>query len=456
MYPTVSTYNSAQKCAQVMCHILSGEMKLQYPQKFLLTEHGQYTWLLAVMDDLNLGGSMTKYVHDSTLHRLSTALDGLPVFLSNHSGLRYAVLLSDKPRLPKAVDYPSSINELDVFPIGAGLTGPIHAHAKQIVNMIVVGAQDSGKSMVLRALAHTARLHGSDLYLADPVQHTFNPDVWGKVAAVAYKPSQVLKMLERINDEINNRSVLFRNAAERGIPPEDLEKYNALTGQNLPRIWMIMDEANTFLALKSVQERIADPARIGRKFGVHIVLAGHDWHEYTVNRGLTSFFETRLCLRTSNDTTGRIVLDDPTRGKRTMSFRQPGRGILRLRGQYQDVQLYNVLPERERDWFAQVQPSDERVRWVADQAEAMTEASVIEPTVGSEYSDEITRLAESIRDKWSPDLSATTTATKLLKLPQYGGSYRTKADKIIEYLTSTTTTTGENSPKTPVLDGFSG
>jgi hypothetical protein len=417
-----------------MCHILSEEMKLQYPQRFILTEHGKFTWLLAVMDDLNLGGSMNKYVHTSTLHRLSTALDGLPVLLSNHSGLRYAVLLSEKPRLPQSVAYPEEVNALDMFPLGVGLAGNIHVHAKQIVNMIVVGAQDSGKSMVLRALAHTARMHGSELYLADPVQHTFNPDLWSKSAYVLHSTAIFLKVLERLNAEIEKRSELFRVAGR--VPAEDLDAYNSLTGEALPRVWLIADEANTFLASKAVQERLADPARIGRKFGIHIVLAGHDWHEYTVNRGLTSYFETRLCLRTSNDTTGRIVLDDVMRGKRTMNFRQPGRAILRLRGQYHDLQLYNVSPDREAEWFMQA----EKQKVVVDLAELPTEPM---PTA----EDEIAKLAESIRGQWAVGLSRTKTA-KLLGFSQYGGSFKTKTDLVVDYLTATTTTTtAQEEPK---------
>jgi len=67
---------------------------------------------------------------------------------------------------------------------------------------------------------------------------------------------------------------------------------------------------------------------------------------------------------------------------------------------------------------------------------------------------EIAQLAESIRDKWSPELSATMIATKLLKFSQYGGSYKVKTDKVIEYLTTTTTTTTttEKSPESGVFE----
>lgn len=430
-------YVKAQKAANIMCHILVDEMKLQYPQQFQLIEHGRFVWLLAVMDDLNLGGSMNKYVHESTLHRLSTALDGLPVYLSNHSGLRYGVLLSEPPRLPALVDFPAEL-EPNVIPFGVGLSEPVSAHAKQIVNMIVVGAQDSGKSMFLRSLAHAARMHGSLLCLADPVLHTFNPDYWNaaSVLPVARNKIEFLAMLQRLSLEIEKRTEAFRLAAREGIPPEDLDQYNAVTGETMPRVWLIADEANSFLESNAVKEALSEPARMGRKYGIHFVLAGHDWHEYTVQRALTTHFETRLCLRTSNDTTGKTVLDDTKRGKRTMQFRQPGRAILRLRGQYQTVQLYFVSPDREREWFSQIQRSGTSGQWGL--------ASVAVETI-----DPIAELAESIRAQWSPELSKRAVG-KLIGL-EYAGSYTRKIDQVINYLTATTTLeeplSGEKAPE---------
>jgi len=443
MYPTVQSYSKAQDVAQILCHILVDEMKLQYPQRFLLTEHGPFVWLLAVMDDLHLGGSMAKYIQDGTMHRLSTALDGLPVYLSNHSGLRYAVLLSDKPTLPAAVDIPAddALLRHDVMSLGAGLAGPVSAHAKQLVNMIAVGAQDSGKSMFLRALAHTARMHGSELYLADPVENTFKPQLWNMVSAypVVRNTGQFLTMLEKLNEEIARRSKAFNSVTNRLVPPEDIDEYNQLTGETMPRVWMIADEANSFLASKAVQDKLGEPARIGRKFGVHLVLAGHDWHENTVNRGLTGYFETRLCLRTTNDTMGKIVLDDYKRGKRTMSFRQPGRAIMRLRGQYQDLQLYYVSPEREESWFSKVEPSVAKMEWMKEQevvsgqptvdgypdvervlrlqAEGMSPTSIVYQIWGKSGSSFAERMAK-VREILAT--AATATASKSLVLPLHG------------------------------------
>lgn len=430
MLPTVSMYAKAQEAAQIICHILANELRLKYPEKFQLVEHGQFTWLLAVMDDLHLDGSMAKYTQDATVHRLSTALDGLPVYLSNHSGLRYGVLISGKPHLPGSVDFPEAMPEKDVMPLGMGLTGPIHAHAAQIMNAIIVGVQDSGKSMALRALAHSARLHGSILYLADPGLHTFVPKLWERVTAcpVAQNKNELIQMLDLITAEIMKRIQLFDDAAPNSVPPEDIDKYNELTGDSLPRVWMIVDEANSLLGSSIVKEKLAQPAQIGRKYGVHLVLAGHDWHEKTVERGLTAQFDTRLCLRTSNNTMGQIVLDSHIRGKRTMAFNHPGRAVLRLRHHYRDVQLYFLAPEREDAWFSEIPPV-ERKRW----------ESIEQSTVSSEkLSDEIARMAESIRSQWNPEMSKSE-VSRLFGKELTGTIWFGKINEVIKYLASTPT-----------------
>jgi hypothetical protein len=324
------------------------------------------------------------------------------------------------------VEFPEDALERDTMPLGVGITGPVHALATQIVNMIVVGAQDSGKSMALRALAHSARMHGSMLCLADPLVHTFNPDYWG---AVARNKIDFLGMLQYLTAEIHRRSDAFRRAAENGIQPEDIDEYNKRTGEGMPRLWMIGDEVNSLLDSNAVKDALGEPARAGRKYGIHMVLAGHDWHDTTVPRGLTTHFETRMCLRTSNDTAGKIVLDDHKRGKRTMQFRQPGRAILRLRGIYQDVQLYYVSPDRERTWFNAMQ-NTRSVEWGQADAEK-GKPPMVETQPGV---NKIVQMAEGIRDQWTPELSKRAVG-RLLGI-EYEGNWRKPIDQVIEFLTA--------------------
>jgi len=356
MLPTVDSYTRAQKCALAIDHVMVDELKLQSPGKYLLVEDGAFTWLLAIMDVQNLHGSLSKYTAENLRHQLSTAVSGLPVAMSNHSGLRYAVLLSGMPQLPRKVIFPG-MPDRDVISFGMGLRGAVRFHARKIINLIIGGSQDSGKSMALRLLAHVNRLHGAKLYLADPVLHTFNPDVWNSLAAmpVASSKRELLVMIERLQAEVEERSVAFRQAATGGISPEDIDAYNE-TGQGqaqpLHRIWFIGDEMNTHLSDRAVQERMADLARVGRKWGVHVAMAAHTWRDADIPRGLSALFPSRLCLKVADDTSGRVALSDVRWGRQPLKFRVPGRAVLLANGLYQKVQMYYVTPEQEREWMS--------------------------------------------------------------------------------------------------------
>jgi hypothetical protein len=353
MLPEMKDYSKAQDIAEIIQRVMAEEMRLEPPSKYWMVQDGQFSWLIAVMDTQHLGGSIARYTHEGVRHQLSTAIGGLPVALSNSTGLRYGVLLSGRPQLPKMVEFPGIPTERDVIRFGVGLRGEVTLHAKKIVNMIVGGGQDSGKSTFLRMAAHTARLHGAKLYLADPMAHTFNPDVWNKLASleVAGSRSDLLRLLVRMQAEVEERSVLFRQAADGGIPPEDIDAYNASQDQQLPRVWLMGDEMNTYLSDKGVQEQIADLARVGRKWGVHLILAGHNWRSEDIPRGLSAMFPTRLCLRVADDTSGRVTLDDHRWGRQAMKFKVPGRAVLRA-GTYQTMQLFMITAEQETEWLS--------------------------------------------------------------------------------------------------------
>lgn len=352
MKANMTIEQKANVIADAIHHVMGSELGLQTPVRYLLTRDGDFIFVIGVMDVQNLRGSLNKYKHEDLLHQLSTAVDGLPVALSNHSGLRYAVSMTT-PKLPRLVELKELPTERDVLPFGMSLRGAVHFHAKKIVNLIVGGSQDSGKSTILRLLAHVNRSYGSRLYLADPYAHTFNPDLWDPFTAapVAGNRADVLRLIEAMQAEIESRSAAFRSAAVNGIVPDDVDEFNQLTGESLPRLWFIGDEMNGLLADKLMQERMTELARGGRKWGVHVALAAHTWRDADIPRGLSAMFPSRLCLRVADDTSGRVTLGDSHRGKEPMKFRTQGRATLLAGGIYQKVQLYYVSPEQQRAWL---------------------------------------------------------------------------------------------------------
>lgn len=372
----MSGYMDSAISTRMVVNTLLQERGLQPPTRWLLSERNGFVWLIGVLPVLP---KLTPYVDADVFHSLSTALHGKPVILSNTTGLRYAVLLSGKPRLPDSAQYPVENLARDVFPFGIGFKGGVEAHAKDWLNMIVGGSQGSGKSTFLRLVANTARLHGWQLYLGDPDGNTFS-EIWNQAARlpVAGSMEEVAKMLSAVEAEIERRSALYQAEAARlhGSPAGDIDQYNQTASAPLPRAVVVIDEANSYLGNKTVAELLGEIARRGRKWGMHVVLAAHNWRSKDVSRALSSMFPTRVCLHVADDTSGEVVLDSHRWGMYALSITKPGRAVIKLGGKIQPVQTYLLSKEQELAWLEGAVPGEplskaerEMVRCAAEELE---------------------------------------------------------------------------------------
>lgn len=359
----------AKAAAQIVQHVLVNELHLAPACQFILTERSGLTWLIAIMDTLNLGKNIEAYSNPKTVHHLSTALKGVYVGLANHTGLRYAVLLSPRPQLPRLVEFPGL--ERDALRLGVSMLDELRLQADELGNAIISGPPGQGKSNLLKLLTHSMRSSGWKLFLADPQGHTFNPDIWTGLAAVPVAGSldEVRGLLGRLDAERVDRQALFRSAAVDGIPPENLAQYNAISADPLTPFVLLFDESNTWL--KQVVHEVTDLARQIRKFGGHIVLAGHDWHASDIPRSLSAQFGTRIALSSNDDTAARVILNNDRWGKWTMN-KPAGRAVVRNpKFGYLPTQIYRVTPEMEREWLSGTEAlpaltaDEQRMVWVA-------------------------------------------------------------------------------------------
>ncbi len=344
---------AAERAKRVIVHELVSELQLQAPSRFLLASRHGIVWLIAVMNPLALGASIRKYDNPEVAHQIGLALGGKPFFTANKTGLRYGIPLTPKPQLPTTIPFPGFFEERDVFRFGQTLQGEVTLSASQMKNVLIGAAQGSGKSTLFHSLVHQMRCFGWQLYLADPQLHTFNPDVWDPIAAfpVAGKEDDVLAIIERIRAEIEHRMALFREIANGGIPPKDIDAYNAIATDTLSRLGFLIDEANTFLGNKEVFAGIADLLRQGRKWGLHIVLAGHEWHKKDVPSQVNDMLQTRIALSVPDEFSGGVVLRNSRWGKWVMD--QPaGRGILKTQGKFLATQFYLVSEEQQMEWLS--------------------------------------------------------------------------------------------------------
>ena len=105
----------ADYARQIVWHELVNELKLQPPSRYLLVGRNGMVWLLAIMNPRTLGASLSKYHNPHVAHQISTAFAGRPVYIANQTGLRYGILLSTKPKLPKEIIFPGFGQKKDVL-----------------------------------------------------------------------------------------------------------------------------------------------------------------------------------------------------------------------------------------------------------------------------------------------------------------------------------------------------
>jgi len=336
--------------------------------------------------------------------------------------------------LPDAVDLPSNLPN-DQLVIGVGSDGTIGGSRRDIRGVLAAGAPRSGKSTTLRSLAYQAALAGWQLYLCDPMSNTFVPELWNRVPAVAYpvaeSPPQLLEMLDALEAECQRRAQLFRVIAHGQIPPEDLEGYNVLAQEKLAPMILIADEFNTFANASEVLEPLTDLARRGQKWGLLIVLAAHSWRSRDIPRATADLLQSRIVFRLNSREAARTILDGGAAAMVT-HLTQPGRAVVVLNGDSQQVQTYRV--------------DAQRIMALANGSEVTAPQRPAVAPVETER-DEITILAELIRPVWEAGGSKSEMA-RTAGFTQYGGAMARKINEAVGLLeqrfsvsTSTTTST---------------
>jgi hypothetical protein len=339
---------------------------------FYITRLAGMTPLIAVLDTARLGDH-SPYVNPDLLHQLSTDLGGLPVYLSNHSGIRYVVLLSPLPKLPRKVDLPLDVPR-GKLAIGVRFTGqPVLLDWEQFLHLAVLGNTGSGKSIFLQSLVSQAIRDDMQVLLSDIDQTTFgmlegHPNL---VAPLATTPQAALGLIEQAIAECDRRAELFKVLPER---PQKLSEYNALAVkahfEPLPRMLVVLDEASTVLtvlggAKGAMGQALAALGWRGRKFGVHFVFAAQEFTKDIVGPvrdqvGLT------LCFRVRN---GQMAERMGCKGAERIPENRPGLAISDRHGPIQTYfveqaalryrqNLSPTLTELERNLFSRALVED--------------------------------------------------------------------------------------------------
>ncbi len=279
---------------------------------WLLTEARGMTWLFGVVD-IHRVERLELYGKSDLLHHLSTALGGRPVYLSNSNGLRYAILLSAPPRLPRQVNFPGLRRGMAL--LGQRYSGEhLAVPWERLEHLLVAGKTGSGKSTFLRLLVYQALAEGYRLLLADRDHATFPmlADHPALLAPIADDERTILERVEQGLGECEHRSALYGQ-----VPgfPEKLEEYNHTATQEgldpLPRLLVILDEFNAAVlasggASGPLATAVAELGWRGRKYGIHVVFAAQDFSKAVVGR-IRDQITAAICFRVRGQAVARNV-----------------------------------------------------------------------------------------------------------------------------------------------------
>ncbi len=286
--PDSTVSHREMRLAETISHKLSESLSRRKLQpafsSFFVTHLAGMTPLIAVLDTTRLGDH-SAYLRPDLLHQLSTDLGGLPVYLSNHSGIRYVVLLSPLPKLPHKVELPIDFPQ-GKLALGVRFSGQsVLLDWENLTHMAVLGKSGSGKSVFLQSLVYQAIRSDIKLLISDIDQTTFgmlegHPSL---LAPLANEPQAAFGLIEKAVMECNQRAGLFSVLPEK---PQKLSEYNALAIkhglQPLPRILVVLDEASSVLTAMggskgNMGQTLATLGWRGRKFGVHFVFAAQEF-----------------------------------------------------------------------------------------------------------------------------------------------------------------------------------
>ena len=317
----------------------------------LLTQRNGRTYAISLFPDA-VEAKLEAYENPGFLHQISTALKGIPVRYSNHTGFRLIAALDGYQNQPERLDYPGHLAgqvRLGVDQAGREVIKPW----AKVGHGLIVGMTGSGKTSTLRVIIADALADGCRLILGDLHDSTF-PMLRGHpalLAPIGHSPIEYIELMQVIRGLKDQRQAQYAALHDRGVYPDDLDEYNAAVepAQRLPRIVAVFDEFSTACdqdngARGELAHLTFQMATEVRKFGINLIFAGQAINADLVGP-MRDQITTRVCYQVARREISRTVVYRP--GAELIA--RPGHGLTmdgRLQAYYLDKQVMIDLARR--------------------------------------------------------------------------------------------------------------
>ena len=229
--------------------------------------------------------------------------------------LVYAVSAGDD--LPEVLEWKGSYLSPKnfVLTLGESYTGPVTVNLAHIPHILLGGSTGSGKSVLLKLLLMQAGEKGAEVYIADFKGGVDFPKVWRQKCHMCFREDELLHTLDQLTAVLECRKKRLEETECK-----DLDTYNEATGEGLPRLVFACDEVAELLdrtgrskedrdKLNQIENRLATLARLGRAFGIHLILATQRPDANFLPGQIKNNMDFRVCGRAESVLSG-IILDN--------------------------------------------------------------------------------------------------------------------------------------------------
>ena len=250
---------------------------------------------------------------------VETALDLNIAKMKYSKGKRRVLLYAAPARagLPDMLPWKDKYlsQESFVLVLGESLLGPVTVNLANIPHILLGGSTGSGKSVLLKLLLMQSLRKGAEVYIADFKGGVDFSKVWHEKCRMCFTEAELLDTLDNLVRELEQRKGLL---AKTGCP--NLDAYNEATGEDLPRLVFGCDEVAEVLdrtgrskgdkeLLAQIESRLATIARLGRAFGIHLILATQRPDAIIIPGQIKNNLDFRVCGRADN-VLSQIILDN--------------------------------------------------------------------------------------------------------------------------------------------------
>lgn len=258
-------------------------------------------------------------IWESKRTAIEAALDITIIRMKYGKGKSHILLytISARDDLPELLRWKDSYLSSDNFVLilGEGFVGPVTVNLSNIPHILLGGATGSGKSVLLKLLLMQALHKEEEVSIADFKGGVDFPPVWHKKCRMCFDEQELLAILAELVRELHHRKKLFASA---GLP--NIDQYNAETGADLRRLIFACDEVAEVLdrtglskeqkeLVNQIKSRLATIARLGRAFGIHLILATQRPDANLISGQIRNNLNCRICGRADN-ILSQLILDN--------------------------------------------------------------------------------------------------------------------------------------------------